>query len=1343
MGRKLLVLVFFASVFLLSGAANAEECDFYDGFDDSSSLDSYFIDGFGNNWDVKVENGELRIKAEGGYASYVVNKNRYDKNNYEGLMFSGKIKIDDITRSTYICWYKANESSDLIPNFFASPGTYKEYIACIHFENTGILKIRHLSVFLDDFPLKTWEENKWYEFKITARSNAVDYYLRDVDSGEEYTLSRNANWLGDYELMANIISLDTLVLDYDTHIDNWTIGNEDCKSEPACTDNDNDGYGYPASDSCTYPEEDCDDTNPAINPGAQEVCNGVDDNCEGNTDEGFDDDYCVYVCQADGHTWLGPGGTDYSCCGDDAGEDSPYEVTETSCADGQDNDCDGLTDSADDDCDFTNPDVFVSHSPAVFAAGDAVTYTATATDPSGIKEIRIFVDGDEKAVCIGAETCSYTEQAGYASGQAVQYSASAKDNSPNENMGSAAGEFTVCRLNSVSVAPDCGGDECDTGERIEITADYEGTTCPSVSYIQVDACATGGCDECNIQAEGGDIQGMQISCTSPGVCTGYWIIPDIPPQCIEKTMSVNYPNYAGLYDSSAPPAWKSFGYVTPAGSFSFTHIPVDLSFVPPTPENNSFVNTHNMFVNVSSQRPLQSCTLSWMPESGDSSDISMAVSPDKYSCYREMTGLSEGTFYFFRVLGTDTGGYPMYTPDRNASVDYTNPDADISVQEEINGYVNTPIVTLVLSFSDSYSGVKDCRYRNEDAGWDAWEACTAAKAWTLSSGDGSKTVYYQVRDNAMNTNTTSIDIYLDTDHPDAWIEPLTEWVNASAGGVLFFVNWSGSDSGSGIEFFNLQYKMVNRSDGSVAHDWEDFVWNDAPGDPDSAPVGPDRPHAQGDSLMNYDNHTILFRINASDYAGNWLEYAENPPFENTTIDVSLPVCGIVTASGYYPESFALEWSGFDRVSGVKEYEIRVNDGSGWENVFDSGICTLTDEKSADCTGMDGVAYNFSCRAEDNANNTGGWSENKTIKIDSTKPLVWFNPPLDEWTNKTEISINWDGSDSMSGISCFYVEWCNETDGWNCNDDENWDYIDNGTDTTSCVSFRSITFGPLKENTTYRFRLRAEDNAGNLCNWVYTRTTADFSPPEILFEVKDSNGNPITDRLLPSYIDKVNISSAATDSISGVDNHSLNYIMEGGHESLVCRSGCAAPYGGTSLLYIEKHVGSMIEYWAAAVDRAGNKNETGHYYLTRFPLANFNVHSLDLALGESFILTVYVRNMKELAANVTVNLTGYPLARFAAPDESSVSISEDKRNIVVFDMIPGEQRGFEVMVYTSDIGAFYLNLTAENSLSDIQHVSNTDSVRINIGYYPAFPGLNWTGILLAIAAAMLVYYRTEK
>ena len=57
----------------------------------------------------------------------------------------------------------------------------------------------------------------------------------------------------------------------------------------ACTDRDGDGYGTPGSPECPYPERDCDDTDPGVNPGNQEddweTChNGIDDDCDGFSD---------------------------------------------------------------------------------------------------------------------------------------------------------------------------------------------------------------------------------------------------------------------------------------------------------------------------------------------------------------------------------------------------------------------------------------------------------------------------------------------------------------------------------------------------------------------------------------------------------------------------------------------------------------------------------------------------------------------------------------------------------------------------------------------------------------------------------------------------------------------------------------------------------------------------------------------------------------------------------------------------------------------------------------------------------------------------------------------------
>ncbi len=60
-------------------------------------------------------------------------------------------------------------------------------------------------------------------------------------------------------------------------------------------DMDRDGFGYCNDYVCAcYPLPpydasvcgDCDDTNPFMFPGAIEICNGIDDNCDGDIDEG-------------------------------------------------------------------------------------------------------------------------------------------------------------------------------------------------------------------------------------------------------------------------------------------------------------------------------------------------------------------------------------------------------------------------------------------------------------------------------------------------------------------------------------------------------------------------------------------------------------------------------------------------------------------------------------------------------------------------------------------------------------------------------------------------------------------------------------------------------------------------------------------------------------------------------------------------------------------------------------------------------------------------------------------------------------------------------------------------
>jgi large repetitive protein len=111
-----------------------------------------------------------------------------------------------------------------------------------------------------------------------------------------------------------------------------------------------DGDGTPA---CT----DCDDTNPAINPFAAEICNdGIDDNCDGEADETGAVGEQMWFADADGDLHGDPAVSMVACDQPDGYVDNPTDCDDASAAaspsgveicDGLDNDCDGLIDGPD------------------------------------------------------------------------------------------------------------------------------------------------------------------------------------------------------------------------------------------------------------------------------------------------------------------------------------------------------------------------------------------------------------------------------------------------------------------------------------------------------------------------------------------------------------------------------------------------------------------------------------------------------------------------------------------------------------------------------------------------------------------------------------------------------------------------------------------------------------------------------------------------------------------------------------------------------------------------------------------------------------------------------------
>ncbi|MBK8705730.1 MAG: putative metal-binding motif-containing protein [Saprospiraceae bacterium] len=185
----------------------------------------------------------------------------------------------------------------------------------------------------------------------------VWYKDEDTDGYSDGTTLTQCTQPTDYYLAGDLTATSGDCDDTDGDINPTTVWYKD---------EDGDGYSDGTTlTQCTQPTNyylagdltaitgDCDDANPAIKPGATEVCDGIDNNCDGNTDEGLafvnyyldgdndgygDNNGAPYnACASPGPLWI----TDNTDCDDS--NNTVYPGAAEIC-DNLDNDCDGMTD---------------------------------------------------------------------------------------------------------------------------------------------------------------------------------------------------------------------------------------------------------------------------------------------------------------------------------------------------------------------------------------------------------------------------------------------------------------------------------------------------------------------------------------------------------------------------------------------------------------------------------------------------------------------------------------------------------------------------------------------------------------------------------------------------------------------------------------------------------------------------------------------------------------------------------------------------------------------------------------------------------------------------------------
>jgi hypothetical protein len=234
---------------------------------------------------------------------------------------------------------------------------------------------------------------------------------------------------------------------------------------PDCVDQDDDGY-VACGSSCQVPQGktcgECDDARPEVHPGATEVCNIRDDDCDGQNNEGNpgSGEACLTgqlgLCSAGTLACLGTG----LVC-----QPSVTPVPEL-CSGGLDEDCDGFTDAADSDCTPLCPD----------ADNDLYAVCSAACRLPGGRQCGECDDG-RQAVHPGAlESCNNRDD---------DCDSQTDEGDPGGGFQCSTGEDGAC---------DAGTRHCRSGQLV----------CERNGDPQAEACTNGEDDDCDGTQDGAD-----------------------------------------------------------------------------------------------------------------------------------------------------------------------------------------------------------------------------------------------------------------------------------------------------------------------------------------------------------------------------------------------------------------------------------------------------------------------------------------------------------------------------------------------------------------------------------------------------------------------------------------------------------------------------------------------------------------------------------------------------------------------------------------------------------------------------------------------------------------------
>jgi RHS repeat-associated protein len=379
-----------------------------------------------------------------------------------------------------------------------------------------------------------------------------------------------------------------------------------------------------------------------------------------------------------------------------------------------------------------------------------------------------------------------------------------------------------------------------------------------------------------------------------------------------------------------------------------------------------------------------------------------------YGSKKTLTGASFSTSATNNRPGANCGALDLDGTGTTQTVTYdaTAPTGTISVNSGAAATGSTT-VTLTLSATDGISGVYQRQFSNDNSTWSAWEAYGTSKTWTLTGGDGTKTVYVKYRDNNLNSSAAFSDtITLDTALPTVDFTTPNEATTAVQNSTSYSVAWTEAGTGSSIASRSLQ-----RQRGTIvtAGSCSGVTFtNDG-----TAYTGTNNPKSES-SLAN--GYCYRWQQTVADQGGNTSAVQTSGSVlvdtATPTVDFSAPNESTTTVQGTTTYSVAWTENGTGTTIAARSLQRQrsavVTPGVCPTTAWASDGTAYTGASPKSETGLlDNYAYRWVQSPTDGAGNAGSGTSGCLI-VETSLPAATFSVPANglSFRNTTSIGVTW-------------------------------------------------------------------------------------------------------------------------------------------------------------------------------------------------------------------------------------------------------------------------------------------------------------------------------------------------